>query len=125
MCKCLIASKKKMTTRCILYSKREGIKGNHVKCVDVTITADGKLDTEVKRRIAMAKDSFIRLDSVFKNRSIRIITKLKILKTYAWSMRLYGCESWTLKRNSEKRTEAAEMWFIRKMMRVTWPEMKM
>ena len=53
---CLMASKKKTTTRCILHIKEERIKevGN-VKYLGFTITADGKSDAEVKRRIAMAK----------------------------------------------------------------------
>jgi hypothetical protein len=31
---------------------------------------------------------------------------------------LYGCESWTIGKEGMKKLEAAEMWFIRRMMRV-------
>ena len=35
---------------------------------------------------------------------------------------LYGCEAWTLKKADEKRLEAAEMWFYRRLLKVSWTE---
>ena len=46
--------------------------------------------------------------------------RLRILKTYIWSVMLYGCETWTVSREMKKRLEAAEMWFIRRIMRIPW-----
>ena len=36
------------------------------------------------------------------NSSISMKTKFKVLKTYMWSIFLYGCESWTLTKDVEK-----------------------
>ena len=37
---------------------------------------------------------------------------------------LYGCETWTVSKKMKKRLEAAEMWFIRRIMRIPWVERK-
>ena len=46
------------------------------------------------------------------------------LKAYIWSILLYGCECWTLTKDLERRLEAAEMWYIRRIMRISWTEKK-
>ena len=51
-------------------------------------------------------------------------TKVRVLKTYVWSTLSYGCECWTIISDIEKKIEAAEMWFIRRMLRISWTEKK-
>ena len=48
----------------------------------------------------------------------------RVLKTYVWSTLTYGCECWTIISDIEKKIEAAEMWFIRRMLRISWAEKK-
>ena len=47
---------------------------------------------------------------------------LRVLKTYVWSILLYGCETWTITAETKKNLEAAEMWFYRRMLRISWKE---
>ena len=47
-----------------------------------------------------------------------------VLKTCVWSTLTYGCECWTITSDIEKKIEAAEMWFIRQMLRISWTEKK-
>ena len=51
-------------------------------------------------------------------------TKMKVLKCYVWSTLLYGCECWTITKDSENKIEATEMWFLRRLLRVSWKEKK-
>ena len=51
-------------------------------------------------------------------------SRLIVLKTYVWSTLTYGCECWTITSDIEKKIEAAEMWFIRRMLRISWAEKK-
>ena len=51
-------------------------------------------------------------------------TKFRVLKTYVWSMLTYGFECWTITSDIKKKIEAAEMWFIRRMLRISWAEKK-
>ena len=39
-----------------------------------------------------------------------------------WSILLYGCETWTITAETKKNLEAAEMWFYRRMLRISWKE---
>ncbi|GFN83436.1 epoxide hydrolase 4-like [Plakobranchus ocellatus] len=46
------------------------------------------------------------------------------MKTYVWSVLLYGRECRKIKKETEKRLETVEMWFIRGKMRMSWTEKK-
>jgi len=47
---------------------------------------------------------------------------MRLLKCYVWSTLLYGCESWTISKRMESQLEAAEMWFLRRMLRIAWTD---
>ena len=44
----------------------------------------------------------------------------RVLKCYIEPILLYGSESWTISKSAQKSLEAAEMWFIRRMLRIPW-----
>ena len=44
------------------------------------------------------------------------------MKCFVWSVALYSAETWTLRRNEQKRLEAFEMWIWRRMERVKWTD---
>ena len=102
------------------------LKSQDIKIVmgdfNANFTSDGKCKTEIKKRIAIAKASFQKMSTIVKNRNISFSTKLKVLKTYVWSILLYGCETWTITSETKKNLEAAEMWFYRRMLRISWKE---
>ena len=52
--------------------------------------------------------------------SIKTKTRKRAVKTYIWSVLLYGCETWTVSKNLEKRLEAAEMWIWRRVLKIPW-----
>ena len=39
------------------------------------------------------------LDSVLKSRDITLLTKVCIVKTMVFSVVMYGCETWTIKKD--------------------------
>jgi len=41
-----------------------------------------------------------------------------------WSVATYGCESWTLRKNEERRLDAYEIKELRKILRVSWTTKK-
>ena len=122
---CMVISKKAIVPSCNLQSRGQQIKlVKKFKYLGYTITSDGKCITEIKKRIATAKDAFQKLSLILKNRNISMTTKFRVLKTYVWSTLAYGCECWTITSDIEKKIEAAEMWFIRRMLRISWAEKK-
>ena len=64
------------------------------------------------------------MKSVFTNRDIKYYTKINTLEAYIWTNHLNGCKCWTLTKDLERRLEAAEMWCIRRIMRISWTEKK-
>ena len=48
--------------------------------------------------------------------------KKKIVKTIVWSVALYGAETWTLRKEDERRLNALEMWLWRRMEKISWKE---
>ena len=109
----------------IFFAKGERIKQvDTFKYLGFTITPDPRCKTEIKKRIALSKDTFAKMKSISTNRNIRIYTKFNTLKAYTWSIPLHGCEYWELTKDLERGLEAAEMWFIRRIMRKSWTEKK-
>ena len=64
----------------------------------------------------------IQLNNIWKDRSLPLQLKSKIFKCLVWPVMTYGCESWTLKKDDERKIEAAEMWCHRRLLRVSWKE---
>ena len=67
----------------------------------------------------------IQLNNIWKDHWIPLNLKLKLLKCLVWPVMTYGCESWTQKKKTDdKRIEAAEMWFYRRLLRVKWTDIR-
>ena len=47
-------------------------------------------------------------------------TKLSIIKAMVFLVVMYGCESWAIKKAECRRTDAFELWFWRRLLRVPW-----
>ena len=60
------------------------------------ITVDGE-SSHVKRRLLLGKKAMTNLDSILKSRDITFPLKVYIVKTTAFPVVMYGCESWTIK----------------------------
>lgn len=118
-------SKQIAIPQCNIACKGERIRQvNTFKYLGCTITPDGKCDTEIKKRIGQSKATFNNMKCIFTNSNISRKTKIHVMRAYVWSILLYGCECWTLTKNTEKRLEAVEMWFIRRIMKVSWTKRK-
>jgi len=122
---CMVVSKKKDNPVCNITCKGVKIKQvENFKYLGFTITSTVKCDNEIKKRMAMSKETFSKMGTVLKNRNIQFQTKIQIMKTYIWSVLQYGCECWTISKEMEKRLNALEMWFLRRIFRISWTEKK-
>ena len=64
------------------------------------------------------------LDSIFKSRDITLPTKVRLVKAMVFSVVMYGCESWTVKKAERQRIDAFELWCWRRLLRVPWTARK-
>ena len=60
------------------------------------------------------------LDSILKSRDITLPTKVDLVKAMIFSVVMYGCESWTVKKTERQRIDAFELWCWGKFLRVPW-----
>ena len=60
------------------------------------------------------------VDSIFKSRDISLPTKIPLVKAMVFPVVMYGCESWTVKKAEQRRIDAFELWFWRRLLRVPW-----
>ena len=62
------------------------------------ITADGDCIHETKRHLLLRRKAMTNLDSILKSRDIALPTKVCLVKAMVFSVFMYGCESWTIKK---------------------------
>ena len=60
------------------------------------------------------------IDSILKSRDITLPAKVRLVKAMAFSVVMYGCESWTVKIAEHRRIDAFELWCWRRLLRVPW-----
>ena len=81
------------------------------------ITADGDCSFEIKRCLLLWRKAMTNLDSILKNRDT-LLTKVCLVKTMAFPVVMYECESWTIKKTERWRINAFELWCWRRLLRV-------
>ena len=60
------------------------------------------------------------LESILKSSDITLLTKVHLVKAVFFPVLMFRCESWTIKKPEYGRTDAFELWFWRKLLRVLW-----
>lgn len=83
-------------------------------------SSNGSCSSDIRARIGMAKQRMIQLKNIWRDWAISKRLKLQLLKALVWPAMCYGCEAWTLKKEDENKINAAEMWFYRRLLRVSW-----
>ena len=74
------------------------------------ITADGDYSHEIKRHLLLGRKAMTNLDSILESRDITLPTKVHLVKAMVFSVVMYGCESWTVKKAEHQRIDAFELW---------------
>ena len=73
------------------------------------ITTDGDCSHEIKRHLLLGGKALTNLDSLLKSRDITLPTKVHLIKAMFFSVVMYGCESWTIKKAEHQRIDAFEL----------------
>ena len=73
------------------------------------ISADGDFSREIKRYLLLGRKAMTNLDSILKSRDITVPTKVHLVKAMAFPVVMYGCVSWTVKKDEGQRIDAVEL----------------
>ena len=87
------------------------------------ITQEGNCSMEIKSRIAQGKVAFERERRTLIGK-LRMELKKRFVKSFIWSVALYGSETWTIKAADKKHLEAFEMWIWRRLLKISWRDHK-
>src|SRR6476469_8440634 len=71
------------------------------------ISENGICLVDVKTRIGMAKDAFNKRKELL-TRSIRVDLRKRLVKTLVWPVVLYGCQTWTMRKEEINRLNSSE-----------------
>lgn len=119
--KCMVVSKSDTPPTCHLIHGQIPIEQvSNFNYLGTMVTSDSRCKKEIRRRIGMSKEAYVRMKNIFNDRKLDIKLKIRLLKTFVWSVLLYGCECWTMTVENRRNLEAAEMWFLRRMFRISY-----
>ena len=84
--------------------------------------ADGDCSHEIKRHLLLGRKVMTNLDSILKSRDITLLTKVCLVKAMVFTVVMYGCESWTIKKAEHWRTDPFELQCWKRLLRIFWTE---
>ena len=77
--------------------------------LDPKITAYADCSHKIKRCLLLGRKTMTNLDSILKSRDT-LLTKVHLVKAMVFPVVMYGCESWTIKKDKLQRIHAFELW---------------
>ena len=81
------------------------------------MTADGDCSHEIKRHLLLGRKIMTKLHSMLKSRDITLPIKVHLVKAMVFTVAVYGCESWTIKKAEHRRIDAFELWCWKRPLR--------
>ena len=60
------------------------------------------------------------LDNILKSRDIILSIKVCLVRAMVFPVVMYGCESWAIKKAEHWTSDAFELWYWRRLLRVPW-----
>ena len=82
------------------------------------ITVDGDISHKIKRKLLLGRKAMTNLDSILKSRDITLPTNICLVNVLVFSVFMFGCEIWTIKKIECQRTDAFELWHWGRLLRV-------
>ena len=64
---------------------------------------------KLKGCLLLGRKAMTNLDSIFKSRDITLPTKVHLVKATVFPVVMYGCQSWTVKKDEQPRIDAFEL----------------
>ena len=75
---------------------------------------------KVKDACSLAEKLWPNIDSILKSRDITLLANVCLVKAMVFSVVMYGCESWTIKKAEQWRIDAFELWCWKILLKVPW-----
>ena len=79
------------------------------------ITVNSDYSRKIKRCLFCGRKAMTNLD-----KDIILPTKVHIVKAVVFPLVMYRCESWMIKKAEHQKIDAFELWYCRRLLRVSW-----
>jgi len=89
-------------------------------CLGSSVNASGGNDSDIRRRIVLARTCMKSLDRGIWRSSISLVTKLRLYNVYILPVLLYGSDTWSVTEASRQRLGAFDQWCLRRILRVPY-----
>jgi hypothetical protein len=76
----------------------------------------------MKQIIAQAKRALSMKRQLLCSKKIGLQTRKQYVKTFIWSMALYGSEAWTIGKIDQKKLKAFKTWSWRRILKIKWTD---
>jgi hypothetical protein len=86
------------------------------------ITWDNDCSKEIKNRIGKASGAMTKLRKTWSRKEISLATKVQLLNACVFSVLLYACETWTIKRRDKDAIKAFELRCYRRILKIHWTQ---
>ena len=81
----------------------------------------GGADHDIRSRIGKAWGAFNKFSKVWKSGKYRRKTKIRLFNSNVLSVLLYGCETWKMNKEDEKRLDVFHHKGLRRILKIRWP----
>jgi len=85
------------------------------------VTYDARCARGIEPRMVLAKEAFSKKKTLFTFK-LNLNVGKKLANCYIWSTALCGAEIWTLRNVDQKYLESPEMWYWRRMGKISWTD---
>ena len=75
---------------------------------------------KLKDALLLGRKVMTNLESILESRDITLSTKVHLVKAMVFPVVMYGCQSWTIKKEECRRIDAFELWCWKRLLRVPW-----
>lgn len=81
---------------------------------------DGGSTAEIRRRLALGRAAMASMDKIWKCKDVSVATKRRLVSAIVFPIATYGCETWTLISDDQKKIDSFELWCWRRLLRIPW-----
>ena len=83
-------------------------------------TVIAAMKKKLKKTLAPWKQSYDKPRNVLKSIDITLLIKVHIIKSMAFPVVIYRCESWFIKKAEHQKIDAFKLWCWRRLLRAPW-----
>ena len=104
----------------ILKSSDRCLQQRHAVLIDLAILCRSAAGHEVLVKIVMTAATLTKLNTIWKDKAIKLSSKIRLMRSLVNSVFLYACETWSPIAELEKRVQILEMRRFKRLLGISY-----